>query len=78
MNLHLRAWMAGASAERRKEVADKAGTSVGHLWQLSGGHRRASAKLAMRLQSASDGEITISGLRPDLELLAHQVLKASA
>lgn len=74
MNLHLRKWMASASAERRAEVAASAGTSVGHLWQLAGGHRRASAELAGRLQDASGGEITIIGLRPDLEAFAHQVL----
>lgn len=74
MNEHLRDWLASASDDRRKEVAAKAGTSVGHLWQLAGGHRRASADLAGRLQDASGGEITIAGLRPDLEILARKVL----
>ena len=74
MNEHLRDWLASSSAERREEVAVKAGTSVGHLWQLAGGHRRASADLAWRLQDASGGEITIAGLRPDLEALARKVL----
>lgn len=76
MNLHLREWLASASVERREEVAAKAGTSVGHLWQLAGGHRRASADLAGRLQVASGSEITIAGLRPDLEALARKVLGA--
>lgn len=74
MNEHLRDWLASASAERREEVAGKAATSVGHLWQLAGGHRRASFDLAERLQKASDGEITVAGLRPDLEELARKVL----
>lgn len=77
MNPHLREWMATATVERRKEVADKASTSVGHLWQLSGGHRRASIGLSERLQDASGGEITIAGLRPDLEALARKVLGAA-
>ncbi len=39
MNDHLREWLAKASPERRDEVAKKAGTSAGYLWQLAGGHR---------------------------------------
>ena len=74
MNEHLRHWLAGAPPERREEVAKKAGTSVGHLWQLAGGHRRASVELATRLQDASGDEITIAGLRPDLEAMARKVL----
>lgn len=74
MNDHLRAWLAKTPADVRAAVAEKAGTSVGHLWQLAGGHRNASAELAVRLQEASEGEITIAGLRPDLVPLAHKVL----
>ena len=78
MNDHLREWLANASTSRRKEVADAAKTTVGHLWQLAGGHRKASAELAERLQDASSGEITIAGLRPDLIDLAHKVLLGAA
>lgn len=74
MSDHLRGWLAKTPEPRRKEVADKAGTSVGYLWQLAGGHRKAASDLAERLQDASDGEITIAGLRPDLVDLAHKVL----
>lgn len=78
MNDHLRDWLASKSAEDREFIAKEAGTSVGHLWQLAGGHRKASAELAERLQDASAGEITIAGLRPDLVPLAHKVLKGVA
>lgn len=77
MNDHLRGWLAGATIERRQQVATAADTSVGHLWQLAGGHRKASAELAERLQDASDGEITIAGLRPDLIPFARKALEGT-
>ncbi|MNJ72486.1 hypothetical protein D3C77_691430 [compost metagenome] len=78
MNDHLREWLANATNERRQEVAAAAKTTVGHLWQLAGGHRKASVDLAERLQDASIGEITIAGLRPDLIPFARKALKGAA
>ncbi|MEN8639618.1 hypothetical protein VXM67_16940 [Pseudomonas sp. Rh2] len=78
MNDHLREWLASATNERRRDVAAAAKTTVGHLWQLAGGHRKASVDLAERLQDASDGEITIAGLRPDLIPFARKALKGAA
>ncbi|MFJ7281886.1 hypothetical protein [Pseudomonas sp. NPDC099000] len=78
MNDHLRDWLASATNDRRQTVAAGAKTTVGHLWQLAGGHRKASAELAERLQDASENEITIAGLRPDLVNLAHKVLRGAA
>lgn len=74
MNDHLREWLANATNEHRRDVAAAAKTTVGHLWQLAGGHRKASAELAERLQDASGGEITIAGLRPDLIPFARKAL----
>lgn len=78
MNTHLRDWLASSTNDRRIAVAIAAKTTVGHLWQLAGGHRKASAELAERLQDASGSEITIAGLRPDLVDLAHKVLRGAA
>lgn len=78
MNDHLRECLATATNERRRDVAAAAKTTVGHLWQLAGGHRKASVDLAERLQDASDGEITIAGLRPDLIPFARKALKGAA
>lgn len=78
MNDHLREWLGGATNERRQEVAAAAKTTVGHLWQLAGGHRKASVELSERLQDASSGEITIAGLRPDLISFARKALKGAA
>ena len=78
MNDHLREWLATATNDRRRDVAAEAKTTVGHLWQLAGGHRKASVDLAERLQDASNGEITIAGLRPDLISFARKALKGAA
>jgi hypothetical protein len=78
MNDHLRDWLAKTPTAERERVALEAGTTVGHLWQLAGGHRKASAELGERLQDASEGSITIAGLRPDLVSLAKKVLKGAA
>lgn len=45
--------------------AKKAGTTVAYLRQLAGKHRKASAELAIALETASDCQITRSELRPD-------------
>ena len=78
MNDHLRDWLGRATNEHRQEVAAAAKTTVGHLWQLAGGHRKASVDLAERLQDASSGEITIAGLRPDLIPFARKALQGAA
>lgn len=78
MNDHLREWLAKTPADERERVAKTAGTTVGHLWQLAGGHRKASAELSERLQDASDLSITIAGLRPDLVPLAKKILQGAA
>ncbi len=40
--------------------------SVGYLYQLAGGHRRASADMAVRLELATKGLVSRAELRPDL------------
>lgn len=66
MSQQLRKWMADTPTDQREAVAKKAETSVAYLWQLSGGHRKASLELAKRLQDASKKQLTIEGLRPDV------------
>lgn len=78
MNDHLRKWLARTPTDERERVAQKALTTVGHLRQLAGGHRKASPELAERLQEASSGDLTIAALRPDLLLLAEKILKGIA
>lgn len=66
MSQQLRNWLGQTKDAQRQELAEEAGTSVAYLWQLAGGHRKASLELAKRLQDASRRELTIEGLRPDI------------
>ncbi|MCE3025758.1 hypothetical protein [Salinicola sp. DM10] len=66
MSRQLQDWLKRTTAEERETLAANAGTSVGYIWQLAGGHRKASLGMAKRLQEASFGELTIQGLRPDI------------
>lgn len=66
MSQQLRDWLGQTADPQRQELADKAGTSVAYLWQLAGGHRKASLEMAKRLQDASGKKLTIEGLRPDI------------
>jgi len=59
-------WMKQASAERKAEVAAEAGTTVDYLYQLSGGHREPSHRMAKRLHRASGGEMSLAAMRPDI------------
>lgn len=70
MTTQMQEWLKKATAPERDRVAAEAGTSVGYLYQIAGGHRNPSLELSKKLQAASKGELTIPGLRPDLyELL---------
>ena len=65
----MQAWLKQAADEERDRVAKAAGTSVGYLYQIAGGHRKASPELCKKLQDATDGVLTVSMIRPDLYLL---------
>lgn len=71
MSTQLRDWLHSHTDSERASLAVSACTSVAYLWQLAGGHRKASLDLAARLHKASKGALTLEGMRPDLaELLA--------
>ena len=46
-------WLQKADVDARELLAKKADTSVAYLYQIAGGHRRASAELAIALEAAS-------------------------
>ncbi|NVZ22662.1 transcriptional regulator [Pseudomonas costantinii] len=70
MSSQMHEWLKTAATSERNRVATLAGTSVGYLYQIAGGHRRASLELSKKLQIATGGDLSMSGLRPDLyELL---------
>lgn len=47
-------------------LAKAAGTKPVYLSQLASGHRKASHKLAKRIEHASKGKVTRQDLRPDI------------
>lgn len=74
MSTQIKEWLTSASEDERERVAREARTSVAYLYQLAGGHRKASLELADRLRVATNGSLTIAGIRPDL----HQILSQPA
>lgn len=79
MTTQMQEWLKKATASERDRVAAAAGTSVGYLYQIAGGHRKPSLELSKKLQAATDGDLTMSGLRPDLyELLTQSKPQVAA
>lgn len=72
MSNQIRDWLHSHTDSEREALAASAGTTVAYLWQLSGEHRKPSVSLASRLSEASDGVLTLAGMRPDLSTLLTQ------
>ncbi len=51
---------------QRYQYAEKAETTVGTLYQIAGGHKKAGGMFAKRLAAASGGFVSVQELRPDL------------
>ena len=73
--LSLQEFIANLSPREKPRFAKLARTTVAHLAQLAGGHRRASPELAQRLVSASEKMflalepsrvLTLGAVRPDI------------
>lgn len=63
-------WLASATPEERKRVAEASGISVGYLWLIAGGHRRPSEEVATNLDRATSGKISAFSFFPRLAALA--------
>ncbi|WP_445327379.1 transcriptional regulator [Xanthomonas arboricola] len=48
------------------KVAASAGCSPGTLYMIAKGHKKASAKLAVRIQQATASQVSVHDLRPDV------------
>lgn len=64
--MNLRDYVLGLAPEDRERFAERAGTTANYLPLLMGGHRKPSHELARRLVEASEGELALSDLRPDI------------
>ena len=65
MELEFKDFFSGLTADEKKELAEKAGTSVAYLSQLANGHRKAGLASVTQLTQA-DKRITHAMLRPDV------------
>ncbi|MBE0436953.1 MAG: hypothetical protein IBX56_14245 [Methylomicrobium sp.] len=70
--MDMRTFLKTTSKTERERVAKEAETTVAYLFQLAGGHREPSVKLAMRLEKASGGLLSRRDLRPDIFRDIHQ------
>lgn len=63
--MNLKDFLRTLAPDEREAFAEAANTSVAYLYQLAGGHRDASAKMAVKIEKASQGAVTRRELRPD-------------
>lgn len=66
-------WFQKLSAEEKRRMAQRLGTSIDWLYQLSGSHGKASAKLANAIHDYSAGQWSKHELRPDIFGVAAEV-----
>ena len=64
--MNLKDYWQGLTAPKRQDFVKRAGTTVGYMPLLLGGHRQPSPDMAKRLSSASAGEVPLHELRPDI------------
>lgn len=64
--MKLNEYWRGLTDEEREDFVVRAGTTLGYMPLLLGGHRQPSPKMAKRLSTASAGEILLHELRPDI------------
>lgn len=64
--MNARDFLTKAGTEKAEAVAQKAGTTLGYLQCIAYKNRRPSPELAMRLETASNGAMKRSDLRPDI------------
>lgn len=61
-----KSFIAKHGKEAAQRVAERAGTKFVYLTQIASGHRKPSHKLAKALVDASNDEMTLTELRPDI------------
>lgn len=62
----LKEWLTKSSKTERDRVATEAGTSVAYLYLIARGDRRPKIALAQKIVSATNNEVTMQDLRPDI------------
>jgi DNA-binding transcriptional regulator YdaS (Cro superfamily) len=52
------------TADQKRNMAERLGTSVAYLFQIASGHRRASTDFAQAI--SADSGVPLHGIRPDV------------
>lgn len=65
VSMDLKTYLSGLSQEARETLAHGAGTTYGHMRNVSYGHRPCSPELAAALERESKGAVMRWDLRPD-------------
>lgn len=65
--MDLKTYLSTLTLKERDALADKCGTSAGHLRNVSYGYRSCGESLAIALERESGGSVTCEELRPDVD-----------
>lgn len=57
--MDLKTYLSTAPKGERKRLADAIGSSVSHIYQLSGGHSAPSLAMARNIEAATAGKVTV-------------------
>ncbi len=69
--MELKDYLTSCDKGQREDFATRCRTTVAYLYQIAGGHRKASHVLAARMADESAGEVTRHELRPDIYPTPH-------
>ena len=64
--MDIKTFLSNLSPDEKKTLANDAKTSVAYLSQLASGYRLAGLKTAANKAAATQGQVSINDLRPDL------------
>jgi DNA-binding transcriptional regulator YdaS (Cro superfamily) len=62
--MNLKTWIRQTTPEERREICEQIGTTMDYLWQIAGGHSRASARMALEIERYTG--VSKHDLRPDI------------
>lgn len=65
MLMDLKTYLSGLTQEARERLAVAAGTTYGHMRNVSYGLRQSSAEMAVAIERETKGVVTRKDLRPD-------------
>lgn len=65
--MDLKQYLSTLTLKQRDALAERCGTSAGHLRNVSYGYRSCGESLAIALERESGGSVTCEELRPDVD-----------